>query len=171
MIGRMIRAALLKVDLYEEVEADKSATVQALLVVVLVALATGIGGLQSGDPGALVAGVLVALGGWALWALITYLFGTTLFKTPETHADWGELARTMGFAQSVGVLKVFGIIPVVGNAVFVIVSLWQLVAVVLAIRQALDYRAMWRAVAVALVGFIVYVVLLVIFLAIFVGPA
>jgi hypothetical protein len=167
----MIRAAMLQAGLYEEVEADKSATLQALLVVVLVALATGIGGLRGGDVGALVPGVLVALGGWALWALITYLFGTTLFRTPETHADWGELARTLGFAQSAGVFKVFGFLPVVGNAVFFAVSLWQLAAMVLAIRQALDYRSLWRAVAVAVAGFIVNLVLLALFLALFVGQS
>jgi len=37
--NRMIRAAKLKVDLYEEVEADTTATRQAFLVVLIVSLA------------------------------------------------------------------------------------------------------------------------------------
>ena len=65
---------------FEEVEADSSATRQALLVVVLVALATGVGSLDVG-------GVAIGLVGWALWAGITYLIGTTLFRTAETHAS------------------------------------------------------------------------------------
>ena len=53
-------------------------------VVVLVALATGIGNLGSGGLVGLVAGIAVGIVGWALWAWITYFVGTTIFKTPET---------------------------------------------------------------------------------------
>lgn len=170
MIQRMINAALLRVDTYEEVEADKSATLQAMLVVLIVALATGIGALgtrattDQADVAALgfvgvALGTVVGLVGWAVWALITYFVGTTLFNTPNTHADWGELARTLGFAQSPGVLKVLGIIPTVGPLLFAAVSIWQLVAMVIAIRQALDYSSTLRAVGVAVVGFVAYLLL------------
>lgn len=160
MIQRMIGAARLDTATYEEVEADGSATRQAMTVVVLVALATGIGSLGSGGPLGLVFGIVLGIVGWALWAGITYFVGTTIFKTPETDANWGQLARTLGFAQSPGVLKVFAVIPGIGALVFAIVSIWQLVAMVIAIRQALDYTSTWRAVGVAVVGFIVYAVLL-----------
>ena len=159
MIRRMIGAARLHAETYEEVEADKSATLQAILVVVLVALAAGIGNLGSGSIIGLVVGVVIGIVGWALWAWITYFIGTTLFKTPETQADWGQLARTLGFAQSPGVLKVFGIVPVIGPVVFGVVSIWQLIAMVIAIRQALDYTSTLRAIGVAVVGFIAYAVL------------
>ena len=76
----------------------------------------------------------------------------------ETDANWGQLARTLGFAQSPGVLKVFAVIPGIGPLVFVLVSIWQLAAMVIAIRQALDYTSTWRAIGVAVVGFIVYAV-------------
>jgi len=154
----MIGAARLRPETYEEVEADRSATRQAMLVVVLVALATGIGNLGSGSIIGLVVGIVVAIVGWALWAWITYLIGTTIFKTPETQADWGQLARTIGFAQSPGVLKVFGVVPGIGIVVFTVVSIWQLVAMVIAIRQALDYTSTLRAIGVAVVGFIAYAV-------------
>ena len=158
MIKRMIGAAKLDTAIYEEVEADTSATQQALTVVVLVALATGIGTFGSGGPLGLIVGIVAGIGLWALWAWITYFVGTTILKTAETKADWGQLARTLGFAQSPGVLKVVGFIPVFGPLVFAIASIWQLVAMVVAIRQALDYTSTWRAVGVALVGFIPYVV-------------
>ena len=159
MIRRMIGAAKLKSEIYEEVEADKSATRQAMLVVVIVALATGIGNIGSGDVVGLLVGILAALAGWAVWAWITYFIGTTIFRTPQTEADWGQLARTLGFAQSPGVLKVFGVVPVIGPVIFGIVFVWQLVAMVIAIRQALDYTSTLRAVGVALVGFIGYAVI------------
>ena len=167
MFQRMIGAALLRTETYEEVEADRSATLQAMLVVVIVALATGIAGFTSGGVRGLMLGIIVGLVGWAIWAWLTYFLGTKLFRTPDTHADWGELARTLGFAQSPGVLRVLGVLPVVGTVIFVVVSLWQLAAMVIAIRQALDYTSTWRAIGVALVGFIPYAILMGIVTAIF----
>ena len=158
MIRRMIGAAKLDTAIYEEVEADTSATRPALTVVALVALATGIGTFGSGGLVGLVVGIAAGIGLWALWAWITYFVGTTLLKTAETNANWGQLARTLGFAQSPGVIKVLGFIPVLGPLVFAIASIWQLVAMVIAIRQALDYSSTWRAVGVAVVGFIPYAV-------------
>ena len=155
----MIGAARLRTETYEEVEADKSATLQALSVVLLVALAAGIGNLGSGSVIAFVVGIVAALAGWAIWAWITYLVGTSILRTPETDANWGQLARTLGFAQSPGVLKVFGVVPFVGPVVFAVVSIWQLVAMVIAIRQALDYTSTMRAIGVAIIGFIAYAVL------------
>ena len=159
LVGRMLGAAQLKVSTYEEVEADTKATGQAALVVVIVAIATGIGTFgTSGVPG-FIAGIVVGLIGWALWAWIIYFIGTTFFRTPETHANWGQLARTLGFAQSPGVLKVFGVMPVFGGLIYSLISIWQLVAMVVAVRQALDYRSTWRAVGVVVVGFIPYLIL------------
>ena len=156
----MIGAAQLRTDTYEEVEADTSATRQAMSVVLLVALATGIGSLGSGGILGLVVGVVSALVGWALWAWITYLIGTTILRAPETDANWGQLARTLGYAQSPGVLKVFAVIPAIGPVVFAVVSVWQLVAMVIAIRQALDYTSTLRAAGVAIIGFIAYAVVI-----------
>ncbi len=156
----MIGAAQLRTSTFEEVEADTSATRQAMSVVLIVALATGIGSLGSGGILGLVVGVVSALVGWALWAWITYLIGTTILRAPETNANWGQMARTLGYAQSPGVLKVFAVIPAIGPVVFLLVSIWQLVAMVIAIRQALDYSSTLRAVGVAIIGFIAYAVVI-----------
>ena len=158
MIKRMMAAARLDTAIYEEVEGDSSATVQAMAVVVLVALATGIGTFRTGGLVGIVVGIPVSIGLWALWAWITYFVGTTILKTAETKANWGQLARTLGFAQSPGVLKAVGFIPGIGPFFFSIASIWQLVAMVIAIRQALDFTCTWRAVGVAIVGFIPYAV-------------
>lgn len=151
---------MLRVATFEEVEADNSATLQAMSVVLLVALATGIGSFGTGGFRGLVIGVILALVGWALWAAITYFIGSTILRTSETEANWGELARTLGFAQSPGVLKVFGVVPGIGPLVFAVVSIWQLVAAVIAIRQALDYTSTLRAIGVAVIGFIPYAVVM-----------
>lgn len=160
MVERMIGAARLDPEVYEEVEADRSATRQAATVVVIVAAAGGLGAIAFGGIGGFIFGIVSGLVQWAVWAGITYWVGTTLFRTPATRADWGELARTTGFAQSPGVLRVFGVIPVIGPVIFAVVGFWQLAAMVIAVRQALDYESTWRAVGVVLVGYIPLVIIL-----------
>lgn len=104
-------------------------------------------------------GVLAAVIGWALWAALIWLIGSKLLAEPQTRADWGEVARTTGFAQSPGVLRVFGFLPVIGGAVMLIANIWMLVAMVVAVRQALDYRQTWRAVVVVMIGWLVNLLL------------
>lgn len=160
MLRRMIGAATLNVHVYEEVEADKSATWQAFGVVVLVALVSGIGFLFTGGISGLIGAIIFALIGWGLWALIIYWIGSTLFRTSRTKADWGQLLRTLGFAQSPGVLRIFGLIPIIGPVIFFATILWQIATTVVAVRQALDYTSTLRAVGVVLVAFIPYALLL-----------
>lgn len=160
MIRRMLGAAQLRVETFEEVEDDNSATLQAMFVVLLVALATGFGSYASGGARGFGAGVILAVAGWVVWAAVTYFIGTTILRTPQTEANWGQLARTLGFAQSPGVLRVFGFVPGVGPIIFGLASIWQLVAMVIAIRQALDYASTWRAIGVAVIGFIPYLVVM-----------
>jgi hypothetical protein len=158
MIRRMIRAAALDVSLYEEVEADRSSLPQALMIVVLTALATSIGLLGNGI-GATFSGVLFGIIGWVMWAGVTYFVGTRILGTPQTHADWGQLARTLGFAQSIGVLRIFGLIPVLGAFIIAIAVILQLVAMVIAVKTALDYTSVGRAIGVVLIGAIPYVII------------
>jgi hypothetical protein len=158
---RMFRAAKLDVQLYEEVEADTGATTQATIVVVLASLAAGIGALGSGGVSGIVTGTIVALVGWLVWALLTLLIGTRLLPEPQTSADYGELLRTIGFASAPGVIRVFGIVPGLAAPLFLIGGIWMLVAMVIAVRQALDYRSTGRAVGVCLIGWLVQVVILI----------
>ena len=160
IVDRMIGVCRLDVHVFEEVEAETSATRQAFSVVALVALATGIASLSTTGLSGLFAGVVISIAGWAIWAWILYLIGTKILPSHETHADWGQLARTVGFAQSPGVFRVLGVVPVVGGIIFLVASLWMLVAMVIAVRQALDYTSTWRAIVVVLVSFIPYALLM-----------
>ena len=160
---RMIRAAKLDVTLYEEVEADKGAMGQAMGVVVLSSVAAGIGTIGTTGIKGLVLGTIVALVGWFIWAFLTYYIGTRLLSEPQTKADYGELLRTIGFSSSPGVLRVLGIIPMLGSILSFICSIWMLVAMVIAVRQALDYKSTWRAVGVCLIGWIVQILIFGIF--------
>ncbi|MEX0906719.1 MAG: YIP1 family protein [Gemmatimonadota bacterium] len=151
---RMIGAARLDIAIYEEVEADTTATTQAAGVVAIVALASAIGGIGDGAQGA-IGGLFGAIVGWLLWAGITYLIGD---KVLGGTATWGELLRTLGFAQAPGVLMALALVPLLGGVVAFVVGLWVLVAGVIAIRQALDFGT-GRAIATALLGFIPYILL------------
>jgi hypothetical protein len=159
----MIQAAKLDVALYEEVEADKGAMGQAMAVVILSSVAAGVGAIGTTGIKGLFFGAIVALLGWFIWAFMTYFIGTRLLPEPQTKADYGELLRTIGFSSSPGVLRVLGIIPLLGAIVNFIVGIWMLVAMVVAVRQALDYKSTWRAVGVCLIGWIVQALLFTLF--------
>jgi hypothetical protein len=155
-VDRMLGAARLEGATYEEVEQDRTATGQALGVVVLSAVATGLG-LGAGLRGLLVNTVASILL-WAIWTALVYWIGTRLLPEPDTRADWGELARTIGFAQAPGVLRVLAIIPILGDFVRAAVDVWVLIATVVAVRQALDYRSLPRAVGVCVIGWVLQIV-------------
>jgi hypothetical protein len=166
---RMIRAAKLDVHLYEEVEADKGAMGQAMGVVILSSVAAGIGSTGTIGIKGLILGTVVALVGWFIWAYLTYVIGTKLLPEPQTKASYGELLRTIGFSSSPGVLRIFGIIPILGNMLNVICGIWMLLAMVTAVRQALDYKSTWRAVAVCLIGFVIQLFVFFLFFSSLVG--
>jgi Yip1 domain len=151
---RIIGAMALDPVIYEEVEADRGATTQALLVVVLSSLGAGIGsrGFGSGSFTSIVFISTVALIAWAAWALVTYEIGTRLMPEPQTRGDLGELLRTIGFSAAPGMLRIFGVVPGASVPAFAITSIWMLCAMVVAVRQALDFTSTARAIGVCLLG-------------------
>jgi len=159
LVDRMIRASKLDVNLYEEVEADKGSMGQAIIVVVLSSVAAGIGSISVLGVSGLIYGTIGSLIGWFIWAYLTYIIGTKLLPEPQTKSDVGELLRTIGFSSAPGVLRILGIIPVLGGIINFIVGVWMLVAMVIAVRQALDYKSTGRALGVCIIGFIIYIVI------------
>jgi len=149
------------------VEADKTAMGQAIGVVVLSSLAAGIGSMSMGGRN-LFLGTIVALVGWYIWAYLTYFIGTKFLPEAQTKADHGELLRTIGFSSSPGLIRILGIIPMLTKLVFMVAGIWMLIAMVIAVRQALDYKSTPRAVGVCIIGWIIQAVLLA-FLFSFVG--
>ena len=149
IVDRMRGAAIFDVPTYEDVEHDTSATGQAAVVVVLAAVAAAIGNSWRGGPG-FFAALVGSLIGWVVWSGIAYFVGTRMFNGTAT---WGELLRTIGFAQAPGVLMVIAIIPVLGGLLGIVVSFWLLATGIVAIRQALDVDT-GKAVLTALVGWV-----------------
>lgn len=154
LIDRMKGAALLYIDTYEEVEADTSATGQAAIVVAIVAVASAIGGAEAGATG-IIGGLIGAFFTWLIWSGITYLIGDKLLGGTAT---WGELLRTLGFAQSPGVLYALAWIPGLGWLIRFAVAVWLLIAGIIAIRQALDFGT-GKAILTAVLGWLLVVLI------------
>ena len=167
--NRIIRAAKLDPNLYEEVEADEGAMGQAMCVVVLSSLAAGVGTIASSGLVGVLVGTIFAIATWYLWAYLTYFIGTKLLPEPQTDSNPGELLRTIGFSSSPGLIRILGIIPGLTGLVFLVASIWMLAAMVIAVRQALDYKSTWRAVGVCAIGWIIQVLVLALFFSIFGG--
>ena len=167
---RLIGATVLDRATYEEVEADRGGTGQAMAVVLLSALAAGIGARGLGGPISLAPFVgIVALLAWAAWALLTFEIGTRLLPEPGTRADVNELLRTIGFASAPGLLRIIGIVPAFAMPAFVLSAIWMLAAMVVAVRQALDYRSTARAFAVCVLGWALTIAFVVV-LGLFASP-
>ena len=161
-INRIVRAAKLDINLYEEVEADKGAMGQAMGVVVLSSIAAGIGSIGTIGVKGIIIGAITALIAWYVWAYMTYFIGAKIIPEPQTKADHGELLRTIGFSSSPGLIRVLAIIPGIAGIVFTITSIWMLVAMVIAVRQALDYQSTLRAVGVCIIGWVIQAIILMI---------
>jgi hypothetical protein len=159
-MARIIRAAKLESRLYEEVETDKDAAKQALVVVLLSSLAASIGASTYAGLGGLVMGGLVALLAWYLWTFMTYIIGAKLFPVSQTSTSYQELRRTLGFASAPGLLRIFGAVPGLTGIAFLVAAVWMLIATVIAVRQALDYTSTVRAAGVCVPGWLVHVFVL-----------
>ena len=168
-MNRIIRAVKLDSNLYEEVEADKTALGQAMAIVVISSLAAGIGLYKTGGFSGIITGTLASLISWYIWAYLTYFIGTKFLPEPQTQADHGELLRTIGFSSSPGLLRVFYFVPGIGVLVYFLSSLWMLVAMIIAVRQALDYNSTLRAVGVCMIGYVIQIIVLVLIISIFGG--
>ena len=170
-VQRVVGAATLNVAAYEDIEGDKGATWQALVIVVLSSLAVGFAqavdwfiagavstGAMSGAASAIVAFIgytILAVVGWLMWVIITLIVGTKILPEPETSSNMGELVRTVGFAQVPGIFRIFSAIPILGYLVTFVVWVWMLAAFVIAARQALDYKGTGRAIAVCAIGWVI----------------
>jgi Yip1 domain len=162
LVDRMIGAARLDPNTYENIEHDTNATGQAATVVIIAAIAAGIGSLggeRAYGLGNFIWGVISALVGWFIFAALVYFVGTKLLPSPTTSSTMGEVLRTLGFAETPAILAVFGFIPVFGGLIAFIASIWVLVTAIVAIRQSLEVST-GRAVAIGIIAFLIPLIIL-----------
>lgn len=147
---RFFGALVLDPVTFEDVESDRRAGGQSAAVVALACAAGGFAAVGSSSMtlSAFLVGMLATLGAWVVWALLITTIGTIILPEPTTNSRPGELLRTMGFAAAPGVFYAFGAMRVAAPFAFALGSIWMVAATVLAVRQALDYRSLGRAVVV-----------------------
>ena len=146
-VYRLMGAAALDASTYEVLEADRRATPQAVIVVVLSSLAAGFGagGWNGPSVTTLLIVTALALATWIAWAFLILQIGDRFLREPRTEVNTFQLLRTVGFAASPGLLQVFALFPLLTVPVFAGTWLWMLAAMVVAVRQALDYSSTRRA--------------------------
>jgi hypothetical protein len=153
-IYRLEGAALLDAAMYEGIESDRSVSVQAAATVVLSSLATGIGSTSwfGWHPLGIATVTGIALLTWVAWAALMFQIGTRILPEPTTRTDLGELLRTTGFAAAPGMLQVLAVLPNLAAPVFIVTIAWMFVAMITAVKHALDFQSTWRALAVCAIG-------------------
>ena len=162
-LQKLYRAIILDIELYEEVEADKTLTRQAMMTVAIVATIESIFHLGSEDSIIIIGSIEAALGSiirWVLWAFLIAFVGTRILPEPETDSDTGELLRTLGFAYAPGIFYIFSSVPIIGFFVQLVVPFWQLASMTVAVRQALDFSSTTRAIGVCVVAIVLTMIIL-----------
>lgn len=147
---RVLGALKLDPATYEDVEHDESATGQAVAVVAAVTALSAIAGYSNGTNG-VIGNVILALLGWVVFSFVAYFVGTTILKSPQTSATFGQVLRALGFAYAPSLLYILAVIPVVGFIIALVVLFWSFAASIIALRQSLEVST-GRAVAIAVVS-------------------
>jgi hypothetical protein len=168
---RVVGAMSLKASTFQEIEHDTTAMGQAAGVIVLAAVSTGIGNVYYGGVSGIVSGIIMSLIGYAVWSLVVWLVGTKVMADPATKADFPETFRTIAFAAAPGVLGIVTIIPILGWLLLFVLWLWQIAAMVVAVREVLDYTDTIKAVIVVVIGWLIQLVVIAILGMMFLGSA
>ena len=161
--SRVFRAATLDNKVYAEIFADYHATGQSLLVVLAVSLSTGIGALdEEGLSGIklIPAGFFLASLSWIVGGALAYFIGKHILSKGSSGVTLVSVARAIGFAQSPGLLRIFGLLPGLGAAVLITTLLWQLFTTIVAIKQSFAFSSYWKAAGVMLLGFPFYAIIM-----------
>ena len=168
---RVVGAMRLDANTFEEIERDPTAMGQAAGVIALSAVSIGLGNLYYGGISGIVSQVCIALIGYVVWSVLVWVIGTKVMPDPTTKADFAETFRVIGFAASPGILGIVTIIPILGWLVLFLIWIWQLAAMVVAVRAVLDYNTIGKAVIVVVIGFLVNLFVTFLLGLLFVGSA
>jgi hypothetical protein len=152
---RFIGVLVLDAGTFEDIEADRRAGMQSVLVVMAVCLAGGFGAMGFGAGlNGVVTGALMVLGAWLVWVGIIATVGTVTLPEPQTRTNVRELLRVLGYAAAPGMFLAFAAMRPAAPIIAVIVAAWMIAAAVIGVRQALDYKHTGRAIAVCTIAWL-----------------
>ena len=167
-LNRIYRSIKIDADLFDEVQKDKSATIQAGVVVLIASLAAGVGSIHLGASNFLFAPIL-SLISWFVWTYIVYFVGVKLFADTKTNATPTSLLRAIGFSSAPGIIRIFGFSPDMMTVTFIGSAFWMLACMVVAVKQTLNYQSLWKSLGVVIISWFVQAFFLLIILVIFKG--
>jgi hypothetical protein len=154
-LNRLFRAAKLDARLYEEVIADPKTMFQAMMAVFIYSAASAYGGFGRAGVAGINFAMITTIVGWYIWAFSAYFVGVRLLPEAGTKEDRKAVLRAMGFASSPGLIRMLGLIPGFTGVTLLIASVWMFVAAVVAIKQAMNYQSIYRAVGVCMIAWII----------------
>ena len=164
-LNRLLRSAKIDPEVFNEVQKDKSATLSAAIVVLLSSLAAGIGATSLG-AGNFILAPIFSLISWFVWAYIVYFVGVKLFPEPKTKTTQFALLRAIGFSSAPGIIRIFGFNESLMTVTFVGSAFWMFACMVVAVRETLDYKSLWKALGVVIISWFVQAFILIAILSI-----
>ena len=152
--NRVLRSIKIDPDVYDEVQKDKTATLSAAIVVVISSLAAGIAAKQLGASSFIFAPILSLLS-WFVWAYIVYFVGVKLFPDPKTKTTHAALLRAIGFSSAPGIIRLLGFSPELMTVTFIGSAFWILACMVVAVKQTLNFKSLWKALGVVVISWFI----------------
>jgi hypothetical protein len=163
-LNRIYRSIKIDPEVFDEVQKDKHATIAAGAVVVMSSLAAGIAASHLGAVNFFLAPVL-SLVTWFVWAYIVYFVGVKLFPDVKTKTTHTALLRSIGFSSAPGMIRILGFNEDLMTVMFVGSAFWMLACMVVAVKQTLNYKSLWKALGVVIIAWFTQAFLLIIILA------
>jgi hypothetical protein len=163
-LNRIYRSIKIDPEVFDEVQKDKNATIAAGVVVVLSSLAAGVAATHLGAVYFFLAPIL-SLVTWFVWAYIVYFVGVKLFPDPKTKTTHMALLRSIGFSSAPGMIRILGFNEDLMTVMFVGSSFWMLACMVVAVKQTLNYKSLWKALGIVIIAWFTQAFLLIIILA------
>ena len=152
-LNRVFRSIKIDPEVFDEVQKDKQATLSAALVVIISSLAAGLGATHLGMTNFFLAPDH-SLESWFIWSYIVFVVGVKLFPDPKTKATHANLLRAIGFSSAPGIIRALSFNTELMTVTFIGAAFWMLVCMVVAVRQTLQFKSLWKAFGVVLIAWL-----------------
>jgi len=153
-LNRVFRSVKIDPEVFNEVQKDKNATISAAIVVILSSTAAGIGATKI-EMGNFILAPVFPLISWFVWAYIVYFVGVKLFPDTKTKTTQFALLRAIGFSSAPGIIRIFGFNEELMTVTFIGSAFWMLACMVVAVKETLNYKSLWKALGVVIISWFV----------------
>ena len=153
-LNRVYRSIKIDPDVFDEVQKDKSATLPAAIVVLISSSAAGFGASNLGMMNFFFAPILSLLS-WFIWSYIVYFVGVKLFPDAKTKINQVNVLRAIGFSSAPGIIRALSFNQDLMTVTFIGSAFWMLACMVVAVRQTLNFKSLWKAFGVVIIAWLI----------------